>query len=361
VAVLVWAVIGVFGLALICAWLVVYQILRQNGRLLLRLEAVERQLAEAGAGSVSHGGQARPPSLAVGTAIAPFRLSDLAGNSVGLEDYRGKRVLLVNWSPQCSFCEQIAPDLASVKVDLLKRNTELLLISHGDEESNRRLAEKHGLANAVLLLDRAQPLEAFKMLGTPASYLLDEEGRVAHPLALGASEVPALALEAAWERKRLRTERPLSESRLERDGLKAGTAAPSFSLPDLKGGTVSLEQYRGRRLLLVFSDPHCGPCDEVVHELARLHRDRRDHGLALLVVSRGELEENRRKAAEHGVTFPVVIQPGWNVSKKYGIFATPVAFLISEDGVIENDVAKGAGEILALQRTASSRKGGVLA
>jgi peroxiredoxin len=143
--------------------------------------------------------------------------------------------------------------------------------------------------------------------------------------------------------------------------LKAGTAAPSFSLPDLDGGTVSLEQYRGRRVLLVFSDPHCGPCDEVVHELAGLHRHRKDQGLALLVVSRGELEENRRKAAEHGVTFPVVIQPGWNVSKKYGIFATPVAFLIREDGVIENDVARGAAEIMALARTASSRKGGVLA
>ena len=35
---------------------------------------------------------------------------------------------------------------------------------------------------------------------------------------------------------------------------------PAFRLPDLRAGTVALEDYRGRRVLLVFSDPHCGPC-----------------------------------------------------------------------------------------------------
>ena len=68
------------------------------------------------------------------------------------------------------------------------------------------------------------------------------------------------------------------------------------------------------------------------------------------MVSRGEPEENRRKAAEHGVEFPVVIQPQWKLSKEYGIFATPVAFLINEDGVIAKNVANGAHEILALAR-----------
>ena len=41
------------------------------------------------------------------------------------------------------------------------------------------------------------------------------------------------------------------------------------------------------------------------------------------MVSRGELEENRRKAEASAVEFPVVLQPGWKLSKQYGIFATP--------------------------------------
>jgi peroxiredoxin len=97
----------------------------------------------------------------------------------------------------------------------------------------------------------------------------------------------------------------------------------------------------------VFSDPDCGPCDALLPDLARFHRRRRD-GLEIVVVSRGGVEENRRKAAAHAIDFPVLLQPGWRLSKEYGIFATPVAFLIDEEGVIAREVAKGAPEILSL-------------
>jgi peroxiredoxin len=66
----------------------------------------------------------------------------------------------------------------------------------------------------------------------------------------------------------------------------------------------------------------------------------------LVMVSRGSLEENAAKAREHRFPFPVVIQPGWRVSKEYGIFATPVAFLIDESGRIARNVARGVAEIL---------------
>ena len=49
-----------------------------------------------------------------------------------------------------------------------------------------------------------------------------------------------------------------------------------------------------------------------------------------------------------------MLQPGWRLSKEYGIFATPVAFLIDEEGVIERDVVRGPNEILALAREALS-------
>jgi len=66
------------------------------------------------------------------------------------------------------------------------------------------------------------------------------------------------------------------------------------------------------------------------------------------VVARGNVEENRRKAEEYGFEFPVVLQERWKLSKEYGIFVVPVAFLIDEDGVIARDVARGVHEILAL-------------
>src|SRR5262245_48876472 len=68
--------------------------------------------------------------------------------------------------------------------------------------------------------------------------------------------------------------RSLAHSRIKRDGLKAGTVAPNFRLPRLDGrGELSLEDLRGRPVLLVFSDPHCGPCQVLAPHLEKFHRE----------------------------------------------------------------------------------------
>jgi hypothetical protein len=72
----------------------------------------------------------------------------------------------------------------------------------------------------------------------------------------------------------------------------------------------------------------------------------------LVMVSRGEPEDSRGKAAQHGLDFPVLVQEHWEVSKAFGIFATPVAFLVGADGVIVRDVAEGGEAILDLIKDA---------
>ena len=72
------------------------------------------------------------------------------------------------------------------------------------------------------------------------------------------------------------------------------------------------------------------------------------------MVSRGDTEENRRKIAAAGLTFPVALQRQWEISRLYGMFATPIGYLIDERGVIAADVAQGAEEILALHSRAST-------
>jgi peroxiredoxin len=342
--IVMWALIGLLAVAVVSlAWLLV-QVLRQQGRVLLRIDELEDRLA----GAEPDPGNGRPRGLPPATPVPPFRLPDLSGAEVGLEDLRGKRVLLVHWDPQCGFCRRIAPELANLRGRLTERKTELLLLSYRDVESNEALAREHGLECTILLQPDGETVEAFATLGTPAAYLLDERGRVARPLALGADQVPALASHAAGSTTRLGSERPLAESRIERAGIPAGSRAPSFDLPDLRGHKISLDDYRGRRVLLVFSDPECGPCDAMTSELSRFYRDHRDDGLDVLMISRGEREDSRRKAIEYGIEFPVVVQPGWRLSKKYGIFATPVAFLLDERGVIAREVARGGPEILRL-------------
>jgi peroxiredoxin len=404
--------IALLLLILISLWIGFYQIVKQQGRILLRLDQLEQHGQVAGAGLEKPGEQAEPGGLPVQSDFPTFSFPDLAGRAVALEDFRGKRVLLVHWNFECGFCDSIAPQLARLQSSLEKHNVQLLLLAHGDAASNRKGAEEHALKCPILLIAEPEKAGPFETEGTPVAYLLDEEGRVAAPLARGADRVLPLALDLAGpdagglegetsepqpgeaaaagpkpphrlrlprfllkreiglgdlikritsafgikpcvgcERRAAVLNRWMVLSGLGGSGLKAGARAPVFTLPDLEGRMVSLEEYRGRRILLVFSDPQCGPCDEVAPHLVRAHREFAQDGMSVIVVGRGNAEENQRKAEQYGFEFPVLLQDRkWKVAKEYDTLATPVAFLIGEEGVIVRDPAFGKEAILALVR-----------
>jgi peroxiredoxin len=169
----------------------------------------------------------------------------------------------------------------------------------------------------------------------------------------------------SWRLEQLEATTP---KRLGRDGLKPGKRAPDFTLPwvnhdvvarshdvvarspdratgqteGLHDGAewsgretapqqvVSLHDFPGRKVLLVFTQSGCSPCKAVVPELNRF--DRGD--TQVLVINNGDLEATRRWSAEVGARFPVLAQTQFSISKKYELFATPFAFLIDESGVI---------------------------
>jgi len=81
-------------------------------------------------------------------------------------------------------------------------------------------------------------------------------------------------------------------------------------------------------VLLVFSDPKCGPCNALAPRLEESYR--RSGDVEVILVSRGDRVENREKVEEYGLTFPVVLQRQWEVSRLYAMFATPIAYLIDE-------------------------------
>jgi methylamine dehydrogenase accessory protein MauD len=131
-----------------------------------------------------------------------------------------------------------------------------------------------------------------------------------------------------WRLEQLEATTP---SRMGRSGLRVGKKAPDFTLPSATGGDVSLQNYAGRKLFLVFTQAGCGPCQQIVPDLNRLH----DSGkVEVLAINKGETEATRKWVAEAQVRFPVAMQPAFTVSKRYEVFATPFAFLIDEQGLI---------------------------
>jgi peroxiredoxin len=367
------------GTWLVC-WLGV-NIVRQLGTIVLRLEEVFRRLEsiETRLDRSAPGEIPWSRRLAVGAAAPEFELPDLAGRRRSLSEFRGSRVLLIFFSPRCGYCQKMAHDLAAMPPEGADGWPVPLVVTTGDADENRRLVEEHGIRCPFLLQEAMEVTTGmYGVRGTPMGFLIDERGNFASEVATGAQAIAALAVAVkeqnnasengaapppqtsgsadqgteAMPTRGGKANKGLGHSRINRSGLAAGTPAPAFRLARLDDtGALALEDYRGRRLLIVFSDPACGPCDQLAPHLERLHRERGD--LAVVMIGRRDAQLNREKVAKLGLTFPVVLQRSWEISLLYGIFATPVAYLIDEQGVIAADVATGVEPILELIASSS--------
>jgi peroxiredoxin len=267
-------------------------------------------------------------------------------------------VLLVFFNPQCGFCTQMAADLAALPTKGGDQRAVPIVVTTGDAEENRKLVERYGIRCPVLLQEQMEVAAKYGAQGTPMGYRIDGAGRIASELAVGAEPLLRLASMSAPDpietgaasngsaSHGAKDDPSLARSRLNRSGLKAGRLAPDFRLPRVDEGDLSLSDFRGGRVLLVFSDPDCGPCDELAPQLQAIHLQRPE--IQVLVVGRRDVEANRTKATKLGLTFPIVLQKQWEVSLKYAMFATPIGYLIDEQGILASDVAVGVGPILAL-------------
>jgi methylamine dehydrogenase accessory protein MauD len=128
-------------------------------------------------------------------------------------------------------------------------------------------------------------------------------------------------------------------------GLPLGEAAPDFELPNLQGETLTLEALRtlGKPVILLFTDPNCGPCTAMFPDIGRWQEEYAEK-LTVALVSRGEPEENSISASGHGLT-NVLLQEDWEVSDAYGVDGTPSAVLVQTDGTIASPVLESANEV----------------
>jgi peroxiredoxin len=363
--ILAWVTVGLCVAA--GSW-IGFQLVHQNGRMLARLEALEQRLAALSSLPAAVSGSMPVPSappapapsmpagLPVGSLAPAFELPDLAGGRKALSQFRGRSVLLLFFNPGCGFCTQMAADLAALPIDGAGGRPLPLVVTTGGAEPNRKLVAEYGLRGPLLLQNEMEIAAQYQCNGTPMGYLIDAEGRIASEMAIGGPALLTLAGPVAHDQSPqngsesgpapLGGKRSLEESQIPRNGLAVGAEAPDFRLPLLNGGELSLSDYRGRKRLLVFSDPHCGPCEQLLPALEE--QARRGNGAHVLMIGRGEVEANRAKAAQYGLTFPIMLQKQWEISREYALFGTPVGYLIDAEGRTMAEGAVGAEAILAL-------------
>ena len=129
------------------------------------------------------------PRVSKGEAAPALRLRDLDGKTVDLAEMRGRRTLLTFWNPSCGFCRNMLPELKKWEQTPLNGGPRLLLLSSGSVEANR----EQGFRSPVLLDQALSAMHVFGANGTPSAVMLDEEGRVASGVEVGADAVLALA------------------------------------------------------------------------------------------------------------------------------------------------------------------------
>ncbi|MEA2471341.1 MAG: hypothetical protein QOE38_2340, partial [Thermoleophilaceae bacterium] len=149
-------------------------------------------------------------------------------------------------------------------------------------------------------------------------------------------------------------ERTLADVR-SRGAIAAPEVAPSFSLPDVHGRTLTLDSLLAERprLMLVFSDADCGPCNALMSELAEWQRAQAER-LGFVVIAGGEPGRNRAKASEHGLD-RMLLDQGREVAEAFGARLTPAAMIVGPGRVIEAPVVAGADAIRALLPPAAVR------
>jgi peroxiredoxin len=131
-------------------------------------------------------------------------------------------------------------------------------------------------------------------------------------------------------------------------GPYVGMLAPPFTLKDLEGREVSLEDFRGKGVLLNFWATWCPPCRKEIPALQEFYQTYGDK-VVILGINMMEIKVAVARFAEkYGITYPLLLDHRGEVATKYRVRLLPTSFFIDEGGVIREIIS---GE-LSLERLA---------
>jgi peroxiredoxin len=343
-AVVALAVLGFSAIAV--ETFLVLHTLRQNGRLLLRIEALEAKAAL--------GQQPQMPvrqalhGLPVGTKAVPFDLPKVSGGRSSLDTFlgEGKPVVLISTDPNCGPCNALMPEVVNWQKSLAAELS-IVLLSHGRESDNRAKAKEHGLQNVLVEKDH-KIAEQYQALGTPTAVLIRADGTIGSPAMGGADGIRQLITTKAWtEPGFVAFMQGLGhppQPPTPKPKVPIGAEAPAFTLPDLDGNTINSANFNGTGTVLLFWNPGCGFCQKMLADLKNWESKKAASAPRLMLVSTGSRDANRTM----GLESTVLIDDKFAVGQSYGASGTPSAVLIDGKGKIASGLAVGAPGVFEL-------------
>ena len=111
--------------------------------------------------------------------------------------------------------------------------------------------------------------------------------------------------------------------------------APDFILKDIQGGKFSLNDQRGKPVLLIFGTTWCPSCREEIPHLKDIYAQYAKKGLIMVNI---DIQESRDKvsryADEYELPYRVLLDENGDVAKTYGIRGVPTLILLDQEGMI---------------------------
>jgi peroxiredoxin len=130
----------------------------------------------------------------------------------------------------------------------------------------------------------------------------------------------------------------------------SGTPAPNFQLQTPEGQTVSLSDFRGKQVVLNFWATWCPPCRSEMPDMQQLYDERQDDLVVLAVDVQEAGAPVRRFTDQLGLSFPVVLDTGGEVTQSFGVQSLPTSFFIDREGRV------AAFNMGALNKSAIAKK-----
>ena len=129
--------------------------------------------------------------------------------------------------------------------------------------------------------------------------------------------------------------------------LEIGTKAPAFTLPDQNGVMHSLEDYKGRKVILYFypKDSTAG-CTKQACGFADRYPQIREKGAVVLGISKDSVKSHKNFETKYSLPFTLLSDPdhsvieaydAWKEKKNYGkvsMGTLRTTYLIDEEGII---------------------------
>lgn len=127
--------------------------------------------------------------------------------------------------------------------------------------------------------------------------------------------------------------------------LKIGLPALEFSAKTSDGKRISLEDYKGKVVLLDFWASWCNPCRAEMPNVKKVYEEYHDKGFEIIGISLDDKEANFKKYMDsEQMTWPQIFDGnGWKseIGQLYAVTAIPATYILDRDGIIRYKNARG--------------------